>query len=108
MGAQPRLWSGVITRKKGHKLIYTGPYAFVRHPIYTGLFIALFATAALEATAPALLGAALIGLWRKARFEQHYLTIELSSEAYASYCRRVPMIVPFIKLRRTLQSATPR
>ena len=46
-----RLWSGVITRKEGHKLIDTGPYAFVRHPIYTGLVIALFATAAVEATA---------------------------------------------------------
>ena len=44
-----RLWSGVITRKEGHKLIDTGPYAFVRHPIYTGLFIALFVTAVVEA-----------------------------------------------------------
>jgi hypothetical protein len=53
----------------------------------------------MEATAPALLGAALIGLWRKARFEQQFLTIDLGSESYAAYCRRVPTIVPFIKLR---------
>ena len=36
-----RLWSGVITRKESHRLIQTGPYALVRHPIYVGLVIAL-------------------------------------------------------------------
>src|SRR5580704_16529934 len=29
-------WSGIITIKEGHKVIDTGPYRFVRHPIYTG------------------------------------------------------------------------
>ncbi len=93
-----RLWSGVITRKDGHKLIDTGPYAFVRHPIYTGLVIALFATAAVEATAPALVGAALMsfGFWLKARFEEQFLKTELGPESYRAYCRRVPMLVPFI------------
>ena len=93
-----RLWTGVITRKESHKLIGTGPYAFVRHPIYTGLVIALFATAAVEATAPALLGAALMsfGFWLKGCFEEQFLRIELGSESYAAYCRRVPMLVPFI------------
>ena len=93
-----RLWSGVITRKEGHKLIDNGPYALVRQPIYTGLVVALFATAAVEATAPALLGAALMifGFWLKARFEEQFLRIELGPESYPSYCRRVPMLVPFI------------
>jgi protein-S-isoprenylcysteine O-methyltransferase Ste14 len=38
------------TRKEEHRLIDSGPYAFVRHPIYAGLIIALLATAATEAT----------------------------------------------------------
>jgi protein-S-isoprenylcysteine O-methyltransferase Ste14 len=89
-----RLWSGVITHKEGHKIIDRGPYAFIRHPIYTGLVVALFATAAVEATVPALLGAALMifGFWLKARSEQQFLRIELGPE----FCGRVPMIVPFI------------
>jgi protein-S-isoprenylcysteine O-methyltransferase Ste14 len=89
-------WSGVVTRKEDHKLIDAGPYAFVRHPIYTGLVIALFATATLEGTIPALLGAALMtfGFWLKARSEEQFLRIELSPE-YRAYCRRVPMLVPF-------------
>ncbi len=56
------LWSSAITRKEKHRLIESGPYAFVRHPIYTGLIIALLATAAIEATLVALLGALLIVL----------------------------------------------
>ena len=37
-----RLWSGVITRKEGHKLIDTGPYAFVRHPnLYRAFYRAI-------------------------------------------------------------------
>ena len=93
-----RLWSGVITRKEGHKLIDTGPYAFVRHPIYTGLVIALFATAAVEATAPALLGAALMsfGFWLKAPLRGAVSEDRTWSGVLPAYCRRVPMIVPFI------------
>ena len=33
------LWSSVISRKPDHKIIDTGPYAFVRHPIYTGYLL---------------------------------------------------------------------
>jgi protein-S-isoprenylcysteine O-methyltransferase Ste14 len=93
-----RLWSGVITHKEGHKIIDRGPYAFIRHPIYTGLVVALFATAAVEATVSALLGAALMifGFWQKAHSEEQFLRIELGPESYRAYCRRVPMIVPFI------------
>ncbi len=96
-----RLWSSAITRKEGHRIIDTGPYAFVRHPIYTGLIIALLATAAAEARVTALLGTALIifGLWLKARSEERFLTVELGTDAYRSYCRRVPMLIPFLPHR---------
>ena len=95
------LWSSAITRKEKHQLIETGPYALVRHPIYTGLIIALLATAAIEATLVALLGALLIalGLWVKARAEERFLSTELAPETYESYRRRVPMLVPFLPHR---------
>lgn len=38
-------WSGsVATIKKDHELVTTGPYAFVRHPIYTGFLLAIVGT----------------------------------------------------------------
>ncbi len=95
------LWSSVITRKEDHKIIDTGPYALVRHPIYTGLIIGLLATAAAEGRISALVGCALVilGIWLKARTEERFLTAELGQEAYGSYCRRVPMLVPFFVSR---------
>jgi protein-S-isoprenylcysteine O-methyltransferase Ste14 len=91
-----RLWSGSITRKEDHHVVDTGPYALVRHPIYTGLILALLATAAAQATANAVAGAVLIsvGFWLKARAEERFLTAELGADAYGAYRRRVPMLVP--------------
>jgi protein-S-isoprenylcysteine O-methyltransferase Ste14 len=92
------LWSSAVTRKEGHRVIDTGPYALVRHPIYTGLIGAIWATAVAEGTAIALVGAGLVsfGLWLKARTEERFLVAELGTDAYGAYCRRVPMLVPFL------------
>jgi protein-S-isoprenylcysteine O-methyltransferase Ste14 len=93
-----RLWSSAITRKEQHRVVDTGPYAYVRHPIYAGIITALIATAIIEATLVALVGALLIalGLWLKARAEECFLMGELGPDAYGSYCRRVPMLIPFL------------
>jgi len=94
-----RYWSNAITRKEGHNIVDSGPYGLVRHPIYTGLILAILATGAAVATAASLLGALLIsfGEWQKARMEERFLSAELGPEAYESYRRRVPMIVPFVR-----------
>lgn len=91
------LWSGWITRKTDHRVIDTGPYGIVRHPIYTGLLLAVYATAVAKGTILGLLGALLVtvGLWMKARLEERWLRAELDSGAYDAYRRRVPMLVPF-------------
>ena len=96
------LWSSVITRKKDHSVVDTGPYAFVRHPIYAGLVIALLATAAAEGRATALIGVAFVifGLRLKAHTEERFLMAELGVEVYGSYCRRVSMLIPFLPHRR--------
>jgi protein-S-isoprenylcysteine O-methyltransferase Ste14 len=94
-----RFWSNAITHKEDHVIVDSGPYGLVRHPIYTGLILAILATGAAVATATSLLGALLIafGEWQKARMEERFLSAELGPEAYRSYSRRVPMIVPFVR-----------
>jgi protein-S-isoprenylcysteine O-methyltransferase Ste14 len=100
-----RLWSGSVTRKTDHHIIDTGPYAFVRHPIYTGLLCALAATVCVRATAETLAGAAILalGIYIKARTEESFLRDQLGAETYDVYARRVPMLVPFA---RRLSGAT--
>jgi protein-S-isoprenylcysteine O-methyltransferase Ste14 len=91
------LWSGQVTKKADHRVVDTGPYAIVRHPIYTGILLAVYATAALKGTVLGIAGAVIItlGLWMKARLEEGWLREELGADAYDSYRRRVPMLMPF-------------
>ena len=57
-----KLWSANITRKEVHSVIDTGPYALVRHPIYTGIIIASFASAAQQGSLVAMAGAVVMTL----------------------------------------------
>jgi protein-S-isoprenylcysteine O-methyltransferase Ste14 len=95
-----RLWSSAVARTEDHRIVDTGPYALVRHPIYTGIYIALAATAAVRGTVPAALGAVAMafGWYVKARIEERFLREELGAENYEAYARRVPMLVPFVRL----------
>lgn len=90
-----RLWSGSVTRKEGHHVVDTGPYALVRHPIYTGILGAALATTLAKATLIGIAGFAFLvaGLWVKARYEEGFLQERL--EAYGAYRARVPMLVPW-------------
>lgn len=91
-----RLWSSGVTRKEHHRVVDTGPYRLVRHPIYTGISLAAFATGVLEGTPIAVLGAAILtyACYSKARIEERFLSKELGP-AYSEYSERTPMLVPF-------------
>ncbi len=101
-----RLWSGRITLKPGHRVVDTGPYGLVRHPIYTGIILAALGTALQKGTALSLAGVAVVtfGFWIKARMEERFLRTELGAEAYDAYARRVPMLVPALLPRASRNS----
>jgi protein-S-isoprenylcysteine O-methyltransferase Ste14 len=89
-----KLWSGGVERMADHRVVDTGPYALVRHPIYTGLIAGAVALAVLQAKPWALAGAALfsLGFVLKAKVEERFLEREIGG--YEAYRRRVSMIVP--------------
>ena len=91
-----RLWSSAVTVKEAHRVIDTGPYALVRHPIYTGLLEAALASAVATGTAVSVAGFGLValGIWLKARLEERLLGSALGPGAYRAYRRRVPMFLP--------------
>ncbi len=97
-----RLWSGMITLREGHRVVDSGPYRLVRHPIYTGYLAAAWAFALLVATPPALLGAVVLTaqMVGKARREEAFLRQELGADAYNRYAATTPMIVPIMFVRR--------
>lgn len=67
------MWSSSVTRKADHRVVDSGPYAIVRHPIYSEIIVAIVATALLIATPAAIVGALVMSSdsgsrrgWRKA------------------------------------------
>jgi protein-S-isoprenylcysteine O-methyltransferase Ste14 len=97
-------WSGTVTIKEGHELIRSGPYAWVRHPIYTGILTAVLGTAIASGTVHAALGLAVIAaaLLRKTRIEEGFMRATFPDE-YPRYCAEVPALIPFTMLRGTPQ-----
>jgi protein-S-isoprenylcysteine O-methyltransferase Ste14 len=90
-------WSGEVTFKQDHELIESGPYALVRHPIYTGLLLMALGTAINDGRAFAL--AAFVALcgaiaW-KARQEERIMSRHFP-DAYPQYRRRVHAIIPYV------------
>src|SRR5262249_53073807 len=90
-----RFWSSAVTLKEGHTLIRVGPYALTRHPIYTGLLLAMAGTALARDSLAALLALALIvaGFVVKLRQEERLL-LRHFGPAYQAYRDDVPALVP--------------
>ena len=96
-----KYWSSYIALKDSHKLIRTGPYRYVRHPIYTGILAGMFGTALTVHTYEAVLGITLnlmtfvIRIWREDKFMAHQF-----GEAHAEFRNEVPLFVPKISRMR--------
>ena len=90
-----KYWSGRITLKVDHRVIQTGPYAWVRHPIYSGLILALLGTAISLGTVRAFLGFAfiLVSFLRKLTLEENWLRSHFGTE-YELYQKRVRALIP--------------
>jgi protein-S-isoprenylcysteine O-methyltransferase Ste14 len=90
-------WSGTVTLKQDHELIRTGPYAIVRHPIYTGLLAAVLGTAIALGEWRGLVALALfaVALLRKMSIEEEFMS-ESFPEQYAQYRAEVPALIPLI------------
>lgn len=84
-----------VTLKAEHALIRTGPYAVTRHPIYTGLLLALIATALVRGTLAAIAGLVLliVGVMLKIRQEEQLLVKHFGA-AYRAYQAELPTVVP--------------
>lgn len=90
-------WSSEVTIKRGHELITTGPYALVRHPIYTGILTGFLGTAIALSQVRGVIGFVLIFLvlWAKLRIEEEWMRSQFG-ETYATYSHQTAALVPYI------------
>ncbi len=92
-----RNWSATVSVKQDHELIRTGPYALVRHPIYTGMLLAILGTAITIGQWRAVLALliAFASLWRKLRLEERYMS-ETFGEEYQRYRAHTKALIPYL------------
>jgi protein-S-isoprenylcysteine O-methyltransferase Ste14 len=92
-----RNWSGIVTVKQDHELMRSGPYRWVRHPIYTGLLIAFAGTAISRGEWRGVLAVLIVfaALWRKLQLEERWM-IETFGDAYLRYRAEVRALIPFV------------
>ncbi len=91
-----RNWSGTPSIKEGHELVTSGPYRFVRHPIYTGILLALFGSA-LTGGGVWLVVFLMFGVNVLYRLpvEERYM-LQLFPDAYPEYKKKTKAIIPFM------------
>ncbi len=91
-----RNWGRPMSRKADPELVTSGPYAFVRHPIYAGMILAMLGSSLAMSLFWALPLAAFGGYFvYSARREERIMT-ELFPEQYPAYRTRTKMLVPFV------------
>lgn len=90
-------WSGSVTVKEGHELVQSGPYRWIRHPIYTGILLMILGTGLASGRVHGLLAfpIALASLWLKSRFEERWMTREFG-ERYGEYRKKSWALIPFL------------
>lgn len=101
-------WRQVYRARKEDKLVTDGLYAYVRHPQYTGLFIALFGEGVVHWPTLFSIGLfpviVLIYIWLAYREEKQ--VIARFGDAYRAYQRQVPMFIPHWGQWKQLASAS--
>ena len=92
-----RYWSARVSIVTEHKLVHTGPYGHIRHPIYTGILVGLAGTALVvgEYRAVVGLGIAWFGFASKARKEEQFLAARFGRE-FEEHRRRTGFLLPRI------------
>jgi protein-S-isoprenylcysteine O-methyltransferase Ste14 len=91
-----RNWSSAPVAKENPKLVTSGPYLFVRHPIYTGVILAAFGTA-LSGTAFGI-GVFLIAsvIFSLRINKEEKIMLELFPNEYPLYQARTKRLIPFV------------
>ena len=88
-------WSGMVTLKKDHQLVSSGLYRWIRHPIYSGILLAMFGTAMIAGHLRGWLGVVLVfaAFYFKARREEGFLREEFG-RSFEDHARRTGMFLP--------------
>lgn len=91
-----RNWGMPMSQRAEPELVTSGPYRFVRHPIYTGLLTAMLGTALVNSLLGLIVVAVLVGyFYYCGMVEERNLAVTFPA-AYPEYRSRTKMLIPFL------------
>ncbi len=90
-------WSATVQLKENHELIKSGPYSYVRHPIYTGFLLLFIGNTLIVGDYRGIIAIAIvfISFLRKLKLEEKWLKIHFG-ENYVNYMKDTKAIIPWI------------
>jgi protein-S-isoprenylcysteine O-methyltransferase Ste14 len=91
-----RNWGMPMSLRQGHELVTSGPYAYARHPIYTGLLLAMIGSVLARGLAWLLLFLIAFAYFLYSARTEEKMMLAQFPEAYAAYRRRTRMLIPFV------------
>ncbi len=92
-----RNWSLAVQIKEDHQLVRSGPYQYVRHPIYTALLLLFTGNAIMVGDWRGVLAVVIVfvSLWWKLKIEERWLT-QRFGQAYSEYRMHTKALVPLV------------
>lgn len=91
-----RNWGTPMSEKAEPELVTSGPYRFVRHPIYAGILLATIGTTVAVSVFWLLAVAVMSGYFTYSAFVEERNMERLFPDAYPEYKRSTKMLVPFV------------
>lgn len=88
-------WGMPMAVKENPELVTNGPYAYIRHPIYTGILLAMLGSGLVQ---PGLfiIGIFSVGYFVYSAYKEQQRFLQEFPETYPDYVRRTKMFIPFI------------
>jgi protein-S-isoprenylcysteine O-methyltransferase Ste14 len=91
-----RNWGMPMTQRAEPELVTSGPYRFVRHPIYSGLLVAMLGTALVNNLIGLVVVAVLVAYFYYCGIVEERNLAATFPKAYPQYRSRTKMLIPFL------------
>jgi protein-S-isoprenylcysteine O-methyltransferase Ste14 len=91
-----RNWGMPMSLRQGHELVTSGPYAYVRHPIYTGIMLAMIGSALALDLLLLLFFVLYFGYFLFSARTEEKMMLAQFPDTYPAYRRRTKMLIPFV------------
>jgi protein-S-isoprenylcysteine O-methyltransferase Ste14 len=91
-----RNWGMPMTRRQDPDLVTTGPYRFIRHPIYSGIILAMIGTAVATTLFVLVAAAVIVGFFAYSATREEKFLAGQFPDTFPAYKARTKMLIPFV------------